>query len=171
MRTWRRILYLALLLAGIGAWGWLESLERSYQEDPFTLIEEGLYVGNSTKTPPPRTRAVVNLCGQKDRYTVDACLWEPILEGGKEPNVAWLRRVVKFIDTQRRAGLTTYVHCLAGMNRSGMVVTAYLMYAHRWSRDRALAFVQSKRPQVQPNPQLMRLLAEWEEALKGRVQL
>ena len=52
------------------------------------------------------------------------------------------------------------------MNRSGAVITAYLMYEHHWTRDEALAFAQSKRPQLQPNPTLMRLLAEWERTLK-----
>jgi hypothetical protein len=158
----------ALLLGSLVAWLWLVGLERSSREEPYSLIEDGLYVGTSVPEPPPGTRAVVNLCGQKDSYTVDACLWEPIFAGDEDPDVEWLRRVVEFIATQRRAGRTTYVHCWAGMNRSGMAVTAYLMYEHGWSRDRALTFVQSRRPQVQPNPALMRLLAEWEQVLKGR---
>jgi protein-tyrosine phosphatase len=54
------------------------------------------------------------------------------------------------------------------MNRSGAVVTAYLMHEHGWGPDDALAFVQEKRPVVQPNPTLMRLLAEWENALKDK---
>jgi protein-tyrosine phosphatase len=141
-------------------------LERAVGEPPYSLIEDGLYLGNAADAPPPGTRAVVNLCGRKDPYTVDVALWEPILEGGEEPSVAWLRRVVDFIAAQRSAGLTTYVHCRAGMNRSGTVVTAYLMRAHGWGRDEALAFVRARRPQVQPNPTLMRLLAEWEQALR-----
>ena len=52
------------------------------------------------------------------------------------------------------------------MNRSGMAVTAYLMYEHGWPRDEALAYVQARRPQVQPNPDLMRLLTDWERVLK-----
>ena len=57
---------------------------------------------------------------------------------------------------------------MAGMNRSGAAVTAYLMYEHGWGRDEALAFLRGRRPQVQPNPTLMRLLAEWEEELADR---
>jgi len=52
------------------------------------------------------------------------------------------------------------------VNRSGAVVTAYLMYEHGWNRDEALAYVRRKRPVVQPNPTLMRLLGEWERAMK-----
>jgi protein-tyrosine phosphatase len=51
------------------------------------------------------------------------------------------------------------------MNRSAAVVTAYLMYEHGWGRDEALTFLQKKRD-VKPDPILMRLLADWEVALK-----
>jgi len=67
----------------------------------------------------------------------------------------------QFIDAQRRDGVTTYVHCLNGVSRSGMVVTAYL-YEKRWTRDQALAFVRSKRPITRPNPAFMELLLKWE---------
>jgi protein-tyrosine phosphatase len=117
--------------------------------------------------PPPGARAVVNLCGRPDTYPAEASLWEPVFEGGREPTLDWLRRVVGFIDEQRLAGRTTYVHCLSGMNRSGAAVTAYLMHEHGWGRDEALRFLQERRPEVQPNPILMRLLAEWEQAVKG----
>src|SRR5262245_38082888 len=117
---------LVLVLVGcIGAWLVLLYLGRGSEETPYSLIEDGLYLGSATPEPPPGTRAVVNLCGREDHYPVEASLWEPILEGGQEPNVAWLRRVVEFIAEQRARGRTTYVHCLAGMNRSGTVVVAY----------------------------------------------
>jgi hypothetical protein len=166
MRLRRRLLVLALL-GCVGAWLWLRWLERSHGEEPYSLIEDGLYVGGAVARPPPGTQAVLNLCAQEDPYRVDRCLWERI-DGSQELSIEWLRRVVGFIDAQRRAGRTTYVHCLAGMNRSGMVVTAYLMHEHGWGRDRALAFAQSKRPQIQPNPTLMRLLAEWEGTLMAQ---
>lgn len=42
------------------------------------------------------------------------------------------------------------------------------MYEHNWTRDKALELVRLKRPQAQINPILMRVLAEWEQALKDR---
>jgi dual specificity protein phosphatase-like protein len=160
MKKWWQILLAIVLLTGLGTWLWLLWLGRSCHEEPYSLIEEKLYLGSSVAEPPPGTKAVLNLCGRKDPYSVEAALWEPILEGGKEPDIDWLRRMVEFIDTQQRQSHITFVHCMAGMNRSGMVVTAYLMSKHNWSRDQALEFVQSKRPQIQPNPHLMRLLGE-----------
>jgi len=162
----RRYILLGLLLMGcLSSLIVLRWLEQSY-DSPYAYVEENLYVGASVEVPPPGTQAVVNLCGRKDGYKADAEFWEPILEGGDDPDVKWLKKVVEFIDKHRRSGRQTYVHCLAGMNRSGMVVTAYLMYEHNWPREKALEFVRSKRSQIQPNPQLMRLLAEWEQYLK-----
>jgi hypothetical protein len=165
-KRFRHGLPAVLLLGGAGAWLVLRWLEGAYTTAPYSLVDEGLYVGTAVPEPPPGARAVVNLCGREDRYPVEARLWEPISEGGPDPDVAWVRRVTDFIAAQRATGRTTYVHCLAGMNRSGMVVTAYLMRAHGWGRDEALTFLRSKRPEIQPNPELMRLLAEWENALK-----
>jgi len=52
-----------------------------------------------------------------------------------------------------------------------MVVAAYLMASRGLSRDEALAFLRSQRPGVRPNPPFMRLLLEWEQALrKGDIQ-
>jgi hypothetical protein len=151
----------ALLVGGVALWLLLFQIEDRSSLQPFSRIEDNLYVGGVVKAPPAGTDAVVNLCEQKDRYKTSVHLWKPT-DGSKAPSIDWLREVVTFIEKQRREGKTVYVHCLSGMNRSGMVVTAYLMHEHNWSRDEALAFAQSKRPQIQPNPTMMHLLAEWE---------
>ena len=167
MKTVRRILLFATLAGVIGAWVWFRWREQSH-DPPFSLVEDGLYIGRSVKQPPVGTKAVVNLCGQADPYQAEAALWQPIFEGGSDPDLDWLRRVVLFIAAQRQADRPTYVHCLAGVNRSGAVVTAYLMFEHGWGRDEALTHLRRKRPVVQPNPMLMRLLAEWEEDLRKK---
>src|SRR5688572_18853592 len=149
-------LFVALLPGAAGAWLWLRGPEDSDPDNPYHLIEEALYLGASVPNPPRGTTAVVNLCSVQDAYSVDARFWEPILEGNfPRPDLAWLKRAVDFIATQRRAGRTTYVHCLAGVNRSAMLVTAFLMSEHGWTRDQALAHVQGRRPQARPEPGLM----------------
>jgi hypothetical protein len=166
MKTLRRTL--AIVIAGsLGVQLWLRWPGPS-DEQPFSRVEEGLYLGSSVSQPPPGTLAVVNLCGLKDPYPAEASLWEPILEGGSEPDLAWLCRVVEFIAAQRRAGRTTYVHCMAGVNRSAAGVAAYLMQEHGWSRDKALSFLKEKRPIVHPDPTLTQLLADWQHALKEK---
>ena len=166
MKRPRLNLLIVILLASLGVWLWLLWLERSYREVPYSLIEEGLYVGRYVPEPPPGTKAVINLCESEDSYPVAVCLWQPIPDAPPAPSIEWLQRVVEFIKTQRQAGLTVYVHCHNGVSRSGMVTTAYLMQEHKWTRDEALAFVRSKWPIVRPNPAFMPLLTEWERALK-----
>jgi Dual specificity phosphatase, catalytic domain len=164
-RKWLTAVFLVVVLSGVVAWLVLLWVQGSYDR-PNCCVEEGLYIGMAVDRPPSGTRAVVNLCGRQDPYSVEASLWVPVFEGGSEPTLDWLRKVVGFIDEQRKVGRTTYVHCLAGMNRSGAAVTAYLMQEHGWRRDEALRLVQNRRPEVQPNPTLMRLLIEWELVVK-----
>jgi hypothetical protein len=154
-------------LAGFAVWLYLGRLQKAYEPAPYSLIEDGLYLGSSVREPPPGTRAVVNLCGREGPYKVDALLWEPILEGGpQEPDLPWLKRVVSFITEQRDAGRTTYIHCMNGVNRSAFVTMAYLMAKHGLSRDEAYALVRARRPVIQPNPELMVLLDGWQDALR-----
>ena len=166
MKRLRLNLLLVVLAASLGVWLGLLWLERSNREVPYSLIEEGLYLGRSVSEPPPGTKAVVNVCESEDSYPAAVCLWQPIPDAPPAPSIEWLKRVVEFITTQHQAGLTVYVHCHNGVSRSGMVATAYLMHEHNWTRDEALAFVRSKRPSVWPNPGFMPLLTEWEQALK-----
>ena len=167
MKT-RLLPFLTLLLAASLAVSLLLlAFERTLREPAnYSLIEDGLYLGGDVTRPPPGARAVLNLCEKPDPYRTEVMVWEPITDAPPAPDVEWLRRMVGFIDGQRRAGVPTYVHCLNGVSRSGMVVTAYEMFKNRWTRDEALAFVRSKRPEVRPNSAFMDRLAEWEQVLK-----
>jgi protein-tyrosine phosphatase len=91
--------------------------------------------------------------------------WEPIEDGEPVPTLDWLRSQVAFIDQQRKAGRAVFVHCDAGVSRSGLVSVAYFMRRDRLTRDEALAFLRRRRPDVQPNQAFMILLAEWENSL------
>ena len=108
---------------------------------------------------------MLNLCEQDDPYRCQVYVWEPIRDSNPAPSIDWLRKKVEFIERQRKAGLTMYVHCRNGVSRSGLVVTAYVMYENHWARDRALAFVRSKRPIARPNRAFMKRLREWEKFL------
>ena len=156
-------------LACLGAWLVLFWLERSYQQDAasYSLIEDGLYMGGAVAEPPPGTGAVLNLCRRKDPYPCEAALWAPIPDSEPAPDLDWLRKAVDFVEGRRKAGVTVFVHCRAGISRSGMVVVAYEMARNHWTRDRALDFVRSKRPMARPNPAFMERLLEWERVVNG----
>jgi len=172
MKNARSLGLVLLLLGSTSAAGFLCWLERQYPAplvwEPYSLVEKGLYMGGAVEKPPPGTQAVLNLCQDKDGYQCDVHTWDPIPDRAPAPGLDWLRKQVDFVAAQRKAGRTVFVHCRAGISRSTMVVTAYLMQKHHWTRDRALEFVRSKRPIVQPNPAFMDLLLEWERALKEK---
>jgi protein-tyrosine phosphatase len=125
-------------------------------------------MGGWVKQPPAGTRAVLNLTEEEDPYRCETHLWEPIPDNEPAPSIDWLRRMVEYIDTARREGKPTFVHCFNGVSRSGMVITAYEMFKNGWTREGALAFVRTKRPQVRPNSAFMQRLAEWERVLKEK---
>jgi hypothetical protein len=154
------IAYLALL--------WLPSHgEPSYSTTNYSQIEDGLYLGGFLGEPPPGTRAVLNLCERKDPYEAEVHRWESIPDSAPAPSIDWLRKQVDFVDQQRQAELPVFVHCAAGISRSGLVTAAYLMARDGCSRDQALATIRARRHIVSPNPAFMQLLLEWEETLKG----
>lgn len=169
-RVTRRGVLLTLLLLTLATWGVLQWLERHYRAQThgpsFSLIEEGLYQGGRVTEPPPGTSAVLNLCEAVDRYEVEVYRPEPIADAPPAPSLEWLRRMVAFVEEQRAEGRVVYVHCVAGVSRSGMVVVAYEMKRHGWSRDEALAFVRTRRPMTRPNAAFMELLLEWEKELE-----
>ncbi|KAF2076490.1 hypothetical protein CYY_002230 [Polysphondylium violaceum] len=55
-----------------------------------------------------------------------------------------------FIEQGRTTG-GVLVHCRAGISRSSTLIISYLIKYHNLSYQKAFEFVQSKRPQVQPN--------------------
>jgi hypothetical protein len=163
MKITRRGILVLLLLACIAGWLILLALQRYYaEEENYSQIEPGLYMGGDVLEPPPRTTAVLNLCEKDDAYRCEVYVWEPIRDAAPAPSIAWLTKQVEFVETQRNAGGTTYVHCFQGASRSGLVVTAYLMHKNRWTRDEAMAFIRARRPQLRPNPAFMELLSAWE---------
>jgi len=132
----------------------------------YSRIEDGLYLGGRIEEPPPGTRAVLNVCTYRDPYKVEFHRWDPIIDAPPGPGIDWLRQQVAFIDEQRRAGRTVYVHCSAGISRGPTVMAAYLMWRDGVRRDDALEVLRKRRPVVEPNPTFMRLLAEWEKTVK-----
>jgi hypothetical protein len=169
MRRRRRRFWLAavLALAAVAVVAIHVAVDQLTREPPnYSRIEDGLWLGGRVAQPPPATQTVLNLCELEDPYSVPSQRWEPIRDGGPAPPLTWLREQVGFIDSERAAGHTVFVHCRNGISRSGFVVVAYLMRREGWSRDEALAFVRKRRPGVRPNAAFLQLLLEWESSLR-----
>ena len=129
----------------------------------YSQVEEGLYVGGCVDVLPDGTQAVLNLCERPDPYYDEVIYqWSFIQDTEPAPSLDWLREQVEFVDRQRQAGRKTFIHCRAGVSRSGMVTLAYLMHKNGWGRDEGLRHLREKRPVINPNPAFMALLLEWE---------
>lgn len=155
----------AILIAGAC---WLFVFWAQREPPNYTRIEPGLYMGGYVERPPRGTQAVLNLCETEGPYRAEIHVWKPIADAPPAPSIEWLADRVDWIDAQRKAGKNVYVHCSAGISRSGMVVVAYEMRKRGISRDEALKLVRKERPEVRPNPAFMRLLEDWETALSRR---
>jgi hypothetical protein len=140
--------------------------QESYPSTNYSRIENGLYLGGILSEAPPGVSVVLNVGETADPYKVEVHRWEPIPDLGPAPELAWLRSQVKFIDEQRKAGRTVYVHCRAGVNRSSTVVAAYLMWRDHLTRDEALEIIRGKRRRIMPFPAYQDYLSEWEKSLK-----
>jgi len=169
-RTFHMLLVMgALVLAGGVGFFLLAKPGSGREKTPPSapsLIEDGFYMGGLVSRPPPGTNAVLNLCEKKDPYQCKNHTWAAIEDGPPAPDLGWLRKRVAFIDARRKVGDTVYVHCAAGRSRSGMVVVAYEMYKHNWTREEALTFVRSKRPVTRLNPAFWDRLREWQYELR-----
>jgi len=166
--TWRRAwpLVAIAIITSITAYLYWR-LDRLSREPPnFTQIEDGLWIGGLVPEPPPGTQAVLNLCELDDTFRAEEYHWVPIPDTEPAPSLEWLREQVSFVESARDSSRVVFVHCRAGISRSGMVMTAYIMKREKWSRDQTLKYIRTKRPVVRPNPAFMQLLLEWERSLE-----
>ncbi len=153
------------LAFGINSFVSNETLNAEGSGQSFSVIEEGLLVGGRVPGRPAAAQVVLNVSEGPDSYAGPGDRWQPILDQSPAPRLDWLRENVAFVETARGRGETVFIHCDAGISRSGLVAAAYLMKEHRWSRDEALAHARAGRPEIRPNSAFMDLLARWQQAM------
>lgn len=149
------------------------------QLPPITQIQDGLYLGDGVSS---RRReileehdiaAVLSLSIGKfvhwrlpwytERVPEGSHLFIPCNDSSTQDLLPELARVCDFIQTHRDAGSSVLVHCDKGISRSATAMVAYLMRAHQWGPDAALAFVEAKR-RVRPNSNFREQLQVWDQA-------
>lgn len=59
------------------------------------------------------------------------------------------------------AGLTTYIHCRAGWQRSAVIAAGVIAVMEDLDADAALAFVQARKPSADPLPHQREDLRRW----------
>ena len=170
MKLRARHLWFLLPLVPLGVLALVYWAVDEFTREPpnYTRVEPGLYVGGSVERPPWRARAVLNVCEVEDPYRAEVHEWHPIRDAAPAPNLNWLKERVRFVEEQRAAGRTVYVHCFAGVSRSGMVAAAYLMKRDGLTPAAALARLRESRPNIRPNAAFLALLDEWEREMTGK---
>ncbi len=74
-----------------------------------------------------------------------------ILDKGNVDIIEIINRCYTFIDENIEKGNNIYIHCAMGISRSASVVIGYIMRKNRMKYNDAYKYVQSKRPQIEPN--------------------
>lgn len=64
------------------------------------------------------------------------------------PSMQLLLNIAQVMQDAQRQGMRMLVHCHAGLGRTGLVVAAFLVYAHGISPDGAVAHVRERRPRA-----------------------
>ena len=72
---------------------------------------------------------------------------------------------LRFIQSALDQGGVVFVHCAAGVSRSATIVLAYLMRAHGMSLNQAMQLVVARRPVIDPNPNYVQQLQEFESRM------
>jgi len=84
-----------------------------------------------------------------------------VKDDNTEELLAYLDKVVAFIDDATRDGGTILCHCQHGRSRSASVLAAWLIASHHWSVSDAVSYLKSCRPRVSPKHGLLRQLERW----------
>ena len=131
-------------------------------------ILDNLYQGAMPKEKlPAEIKAVVNLMHSSDnkKCQVDDDLAVyvhlPILDGPC-PGMDWLKMAVAVVESMMEKH-TVYIHCRAGISRSSMLTAAVVMKKNGWrDHHKTLNFIAGKNPHIDPAPNFVKLLKEFE---------
>lgn len=128
--------------------------------DPINLIEDNLFLGNRAGA---EQAAILRMCEITAVVQIQSKPTEPFHPGQfkyhtvtfgdveEDSLMKILPDTLKFIHAERLAGGKVFVHCDAGVSRSGSVVIAYTMATKQLMFPEALQYVRSRRPCVGPN--------------------
>lgn len=72
-----------------------------------------------------------------------------------------LDSAVRYIADRINKGEHVFLHCKAGISRSGAIAIAYVMYKNGWTYENAFEYVRTKRSVVNPNKGFTKTLSEY----------
>jgi protein-tyrosine phosphatase len=94
--------------------------------------------------------------------SVRAYVHLPIMDG-PYPGMAWLKMSVSIVEALMENHKKVYIHCRAGISRSSMLTAAVVMKKNGWrDHNKTLNFIAEKNPAIDPAPNFIRILKEFE---------
>lgn len=137
------------------------------------MIPGRLYVGGRISSDDwifvqRNITAIINLRTTPDRPPFDfsqrIMIWAPITIL-VAPSVEWVDNLMKQINKLFDQGHRILIHDRLGIQRLGFVITAFFMQRFRLNSEQALRMVRQKKPDIQPTPNYMILLKQYEKFL------
>ncbi|KAJ6232259.1 dual specificity protein phosphatase -related [Anaeramoeba flamelloides] len=134
-------------------------------------IDEGLYLGNKVGSSHKEfleengITHILNVCYEPCKFEKDyTYLHIPYYDS---PHAFMLENFQKFYafisEALSEKNNNVFVHCAAGVSRSGTVVVSYLMKSRNWGFETAFNYVKTKRSVVQPKVFFQRQLNLWKD--------
>ncbi|MBT2694062.1 dual specificity protein phosphatase family protein [Bacillus sp. ISL-55] len=112
--------------------------------------------------------SIVNLRTKPDRPPFDfsqrMMIWAP-LTIKVAPSIDWIERLMGQINDLVVNRHRILIHDTFGYQRLGFVIAAYYMQRFQLNRNQALYAVRKKKPDIQPTPNYMEVLTEYERHL------
>lgn len=139
-------------------------------------IESRLYLGgqytaqNKELLDNLGIKAIVNCCIEmKNIHQSSFSYHRTDLEDTMTQNIMpAINPTLSFIRDHVWKGNKVLVHCAQGQSRSGSMIVAWIMLTHGFTLDKAMDWVREKKGDVQPNPNFMNQLREFEVGRGGR---
>jgi protein-tyrosine phosphatase len=112
--------------------------------------------------------AVVNLRTKPDippfNFNRRIMIWMPVTIG-KAPDLRWVETLMAKLNQLYDGGYPTLIHDTIGVQRLGFVIAAFYMQRFRLNQGDALAAVRQKKGNLEPTPNYMDLLGEYQRHL------
>ena len=131
----------------IGRWNWWDEV------DPGLIVGAFPFRSDAQRMHDAGIRAVVNTCeeyaGPQQEYArlgIDQFRMPTV--DFTPPQLADIEQALEYIEQQRAAGHTVYIHCKAGRGRSATVAMCWLIRKYGMTPDEAQQHLQSHRQQV-----------------------
>mmetsp|Transcript_4585 Transcript_4585/g.6861 ORF Transcript_4585/g.6861 Transcript_4585/m.6861 type:complete len:499 (+) Transcript_4585:127-1623(+) len=152
-------------------------LRKKMAEDPMTMIEKGLYIGNLTAASDLEklkeagiTHILIVATGLKPRFPAKFIYKAiPVRDRSTDSEKLYksLQTCYDFACKAKESkDGTLLVHCFKGASRSATVVASILMRRYGWGVEKTLGILKSKRPIVHVNEGFRKMLGRVENEMR-----